>query len=290
MKRAGTAIILLSAVAAAGLWIQPAPRPPAPEPAPAAWTLDPRDAPHLLEQFIDRHERAANVEAESRFDREKKSGITEARLLALALPETMEPLLERIAGDTARSARARDFAARILGFLPDADAALVRLAPRSAPARRELCRRDFRGAHLAIYLAAGDAEALSHWTDPQAIEALRRLAAVSDDGPWINERLGILLTLTWFLRVEEILGEACHEQNYLTPWALQLARSRALPGLASTLRHRIDTAISDEFQDDVLLALSDLGAELTKEEQARLEEFGYLGDPAARLAELLGHR
>lgn len=292
MKRTGAGILLLSGIAAAGFWILPEPprRGPEPEAPSPAWTLDPRDAPHLLEQFIDRHERAAGAEDGARFDREKRSGITEARLLALALPETMEPLLERVAGDTARSARARDFAARILGFLPQAEAALVRLAPRSAAARRELCRRDLRGDHLAIYITAGDADALSHWTDPGAVEALRRRAALSDDAARIQERLSILLTLTWFLRVEEILGEACHEQNYLTPWALQVARARALPDLASTLRHRIDTGISDDFRDDVLVVLSDLGAALTDAEQRRLQEFGYLGDPSARLAELLGRR
>jgi hypothetical protein len=289
MKRAGTAMILISALAAAGLWLTPdAPtRPGASAPTPA-WTLDPRDAPHLLERFIDRHEKPAGDGSGPRFEREQQWSVTEARLLALALPETVEPLLERIAGDPARSDRTRDFAARILGFLPDADAALVRLAPRSASARRELCARDFRGDHLSIYLAAGDAEALSHWTDPAAVSALKRLAALSDEGRRMEERTDILLTPGWAVRLSTILGDACHEQNYLTPWALQVARSRALPGLASTLRDRLDTAIVDDYRDDVLLALSELDGELTDDEQARLEAFGYLGDPAAHLARILG--
>jgi len=288
MKRAGTAMILISALAAAGLWLQPdAPsRSAAPAPPPA-WTLDPRDAPHLLEKLIDRHEKAGDGSG-PRFDRERASGVTAARLLTLALPETLEPLLERIAGDAARSERTRDFAARLLGFLPDAEAALVRLAPRSAAARRELCRRDFRGDHLAIYLAAGDAEALSHWTDPAALSAVKRLAALSDDGRRMAERVDLLRTPTWAVHLSAILGDACHEQNHLTPWALQVARSRALPGLASTLRDRLDTAIVDDYRDDVLLLLSDLDGDLTDAERARLEAFGYLGDPAARLAEILG--
>ena len=288
MKRAGTAMILISALAAAGLWLQPdAPtRSAAPAP-PATWTLDPRDAPHLFERFIEIHEKAGDGSG-PRFEREQRSGITAARLLALALPETMEPLLERIAGDPARSDRTRDFAARILGFLPDADAALVRLAPRSTSARRELCRRDVRGEHLSIYLAAGDADALSHWTDPAAVSAVKRLSALSDEGRRATERYDILFTLSWGVAVARILGDACDEQNYLTPWALQVARSRALPGLASTLRERLDTAIVDEYRDDVLVALSDLDGELADAERARLETFGYLGDPAAHLAAILG--
>jgi len=291
MKRAGTAMILISVLAAAGFWIQPGTPRPAPGPtAPVGWTLDPRDAPHLLEQFIDRHEKAAGDESGPRFDRERRTGLLHARLLSLALPETTEPLLERIAGDTARSARAREFAVWVLGCLPDADAALVRLAPRSAAARRELCGRDLRGDHLSIYLAAGDAEALSHWTDPAAVSAMKRLAALSDEGRRLAERHAMLLAPDWAPRLEEILSGSCHERNDLTPWALHVARSRALPGLASALRDRLDEAVSDDFRDDVLIALSEIDGPLTDAERERLEAFGYLGDPAARLAGFLGRR
>jgi hypothetical protein len=291
MRKAGTTLILISALAAVGVWFQPAPPSrPAETPSPPSRTLDPRDAPHLLERFMARHESAAGDASGSRFDREKRTGITEARLLALALPDAMVPLLERVAADPARPARNREFAIRILGFLPDAEAALVRLAPRSGPALRALCGRDLRGDHLPLYLASGDAEAISHWWDPAAAAAMRRLAATSDEGRRMSERHDLLRAPDWAQRLEDLLSDACHERSDLTLWALHVAQSRALPGLVSALRERLDAAAPDEFRDDVLIVLSERGGELTDDERSRLESFGYLGDPAARLGELLSLR
>jgi hypothetical protein len=291
MKRAGTAILLISGLAAAGLWLQPEapPRGPEPDPLPAP-ALDPRDAPHLLEQFMARHEKAAVDAAGPRFDLEMRTGITEARLLALALPEAMGPLLERVASDPVRPGRNREFAIRILGYLPDAEPALVRLASRSETALRTLCGRDLRGDHLSLYVAAGDAEALSHWIDPAAAAALKRLAALSDEARRMAERHDLLRAPDWALQLEDILVDPCHERSDLTLWALHVARSRALPGLASLLRDRLDSETPDDFRDDVLVALSDLEGELTEGERSRLESFGYLGDPAARLRKFLVRR
>lgn len=291
MKRAGTALILISALAAAGIWLRPEPPTRGPEEIPSPPTaLDPGDAPHLLERFMARHEKAADTGAAPRFDREKRTGITEARLLGLAAPEAVLPILERTAADPARPARNREFALRILELLPDGEASLLRLASGSAPALRALCRRDLRGTHLPAYLAAGDPEALSHWTDPEATSTVRRLAAVSDDARRMAERHDLLRAPDWALKLEELLVDPCHERNDLTLWALHVARSRALPGLSGLLRDRLDSEEPDDFRDDILVALSDLDGALTDAERSRLESFGYLGDPAARLAALLEPR
>ena len=291
MKRAGSTIILISLLAAAGLWLQPAPRPRAPEAEPPpARTLDPRDAAHLLERFLALHEKTAGDRSGARLDRERRTGVTEARLLALALPETVGPLLEQVAADAARPEVHREFAIRILGFLPDNGDALARLAPRSPSALRMLARRDPRGEHLPLYLASGDAEAISHWTDPAAVALMKKLAATSDDGRRMAERHDLLLSADWAQRLEELLRDPCHERGDLTLWALHAARARALPGLASTLRDRLDQAIPDPFRDDVLVALAELGGLLTDDELRRLESFGYVGDPAALLGEFLAIR
>jgi hypothetical protein len=237
-----------------------------------------------------RHEKAADDGAAPRFDREMRTGITEARLLGLAAPEKVLPLLERTAGDAARPARNREFAVRLLELLPDTDAVLVRLAPRSAAALRALCRRDLGGTHLRVYLEASDAEALSHWTDPEATSSVKRLAAVSDEARSMAERHEILRAPDWAQKLEELLVDSCQERSDLTLWALHVARSRALPGLPALLRDRLDAGEPDDFRDDILLALSDLGGALTDAERSRLESFGYLGDPAARLAALLERR
>lgn len=290
MRKAGTTILLISLLSAAAIWMQPDRAPKTVEPPPAPRGLDPRDARHLLERFMAQDERADPPEAGLRFDRERRTGVTEARLLALAMPDTVRALLERSAADPARSPRSRDFAVRILAFLPGADEVLVRLAPSLPAALRELCRRDPRGDHLPVYLAAGDAEALSHWTDPRAVVMLKRLAAFDDGARRLVERHELLRSADWAPRLEALLVTACHERPDLTPWALHAARSRALPGLASLLRERLDEDVPDEFRDDVLLAVSDLGGALTDSERARLEFFGYLGDPEARLLALLGRR
>jgi hypothetical protein len=290
MKRAGTALILISLLGAAAYWFQPAPPASVPEEAAPTTQLDPTDAPHLLERFIIRHEKAADDDGAPRFDREKRTGITEARLLGLAAPKAVLPLLERTAADPARPARSREFAIRILELLPDADDSLLRLAPASSSALRALCRRDLHGTHLAVYLTAADAEALSHWTDPEATSAVKRLAAVSDEARRMAERHDLLRAPDWAQKLEEILVDPCHERRDLTLWALHVARSRALPGLAAALRDRLDAEAPDDVRDDILVALSELGGALTDDERSRLESFGYLGDPAARLAALLEHR
>jgi hypothetical protein len=291
MKQVGTALLLISVLAAVAFWIQPDPPALAPElPSPATRTLDPRDAPHLLEQFMAWQEKATPDEPGPRFDREKRTGVTEARLLGLALPATMGPLLERVAADPARPPSNREFAIRILGFLPESDEALARLAPESRTALRALCDRDRRGDHLPIYLAAGDAEAISRWTDPEAVSTMKKLAALSEEGRRMAERHDLLSSSDWAQQLEGILSEPCHERNGLTLWALRVARSRALPGLASLLRDRLDSGVPDDFRDDVLVVLSELDGPLTDAERLRLESFGYLGDPAARLLELLAPR
>jgi hypothetical protein len=118
------------------------------------------------------------------------------------------------------------------------------------------------------------------------MSSLQRLAALSDDGRRMAERHSLLRAPDWAQRLEEILIDPCHERSDLTPWALHVAQSRALPGLVDALRDRLDAAMPDDFRDDVLLALSELGGELTDDERSRLESFGYLRDPAARLVEL----
>jgi len=291
MKQVGTALLLISVLAAVAYLIQPEPPARAPDlPSPATRALDPRDAPHLLEQFMARHEKATPDEPGPRFDREKRAGLTEARLLGLAMPETMAPLLERVAADPARPPRNREFAIRILGFLPGSDAALARLAPSSPLALRTLCDRDRRGDHLSIYLAAGDAEAISRWTDPEAVEKMKKLAALSEEGRRMAERHELLSSSGWAQQLEGILSDPCHERNTLTLWALRVGQSRALPGLASLLRDRLDADVPDDFRDDVLVALAELEGPLNDDERLRLESFGYLGDPAARLLELLAPR
>lgn len=287
MRRLGTGVILISALVAIAVWLQPdKPAPIAAPRPPTSRALDPKDVPHLLERFIARHAKAPD------------RGVFEARLLALALPDAVGPLLDRIASDPARTPGDRRFAIRILRSVPQAEETLERLALRldrdvSGAALESLCRRDLRGAHLQIYLAGCGAgipeafDAISHWADPGTIAFMKKPAVESDAARRVMGRYEILLAADWAQRIEEILREPCHERNALASWALHVARSRALPGLAGALRERLDSGDPDPFRDDAMIALSELGGQLTDDERARLEQAGYLGDPGARLAELL---
>jgi hypothetical protein len=96
-----------------------------------------------------------------------------------------------------------------------------------------------------------------------------------------------------------------------TPWALAVSRRRNDTSVLPLLRERLDLgetyagssleidsaplkatehgyahSTQDDYYDDVLLTYYALGGKLNKLETTRLTNYGYLGDPKTRLAEL----
>lgn len=283
MRRAGAGLILICALAALALWLRPDPPPPAGAPPPPPRGLEARDASPLLERFLARHAKSPG------------EGVREARLLVRALPEATRPLLDRIASDPSRPAEDRRFAIRTLRFAPRAEEALERLALRldretSGAAIEALCSLDLRGDHLQVYVAGCAAglpeafDAISHWADAGTIAVVRKYPDAGRDAARRHE---ILLSSAWVQQIEAILREPGHA---LARWALHVARLRALPGLAGLLRERLDSSGPDPFRDEMRAALFEMGGKMTDAERDFLEKAGYLGDPAARLADVLAGR
>ena len=142
------------------------------------------------------------------------------------------------------------------------------------------------------------------------------------DAKYALARHELLLASDWQAKLHEALSNVEFRNGNETRWALQAGRIRGLPSMADSLRRRLDDnvrdakeyyaekagraagahferdfltqgtveGIADLYHDDLLVALSELGAPLSDLEKKRLRRFGYACDPGERLAELLAEK
>lgn len=250
------------------------------------------DAPRLLESLMVRHRDADRHEydlSKGRFCRELNLGMTEGRLLALALPEVVEPLLTGIAGDTSRDAQDRLFALRLLGVLSrsgrkGAESTLMRFAysedrDLAGTSITELHQQDFHGSYRDVYFRGCKSgviesfDALSRWADPENVALMKKLTLLDretsrlpDCARRVLDSYAILQASDWQSRLSTILKDTSGLDGSQTLWALGVAQARQMPELHAALRQRLD--------DDFLRAQSEL--ESTSKRLAR--KLGILND------------
>ncbi len=260
-----------------------------------------------------------------RFVNESDSGTTGFRLFVLGYPDLAEAWALQAAENPVSPGWERSRALHALGILAEAglgsaESTLARLGRHSTGYFRSvavwwLSRADRSGAHRTLYrdlAREGDwaaAEALSHWPDPEAVGILQGILA----GPpgivqgYAQEslvRLRALESVDWHrLARDAILSEPGLAGSRFA-WALRVAQERQAPWLPSTLGLRLDAArpstllrripphlgVTDGGFDDALLALAEIGGNLSAQERRYLRHYGYGGDPRERLAEILAER
>lgn len=326
-------------------------RPDPPAVAPGRASVDDAEIEPLLKSFLEAYRKAAREPGhapQTRFGYEEALHLREGRLLARAYPDRVEPLLFGIASDLSRPLGDRQYATRLLGELARegvarAEASLVQLARAVDDDTRNaavgvLFPADREGLHRELYREGfekglGNAvHAVSLWPDPPAVARMRALAAdpeadLRGSARMVLDFYDVLLADDAPARLERLIAVVDGDVEWWTPWALEAAAVRRLPGLKDALRKRLDEnerlararfresypglppdlaarppfeevypkgdgghAIFDPCHDQVLLAYLRAGGEPTELERRRLRHHGYLVDPRERLAEILNER
>jgi hypothetical protein len=261
-----------------------------------------------------------------RFANETLSGRTALRLFALGYPEIAESWAQHAAEDPTTPVWERGRAVRMLGYLAEAgvgasESVLVRLCRDvdqeiHLEAEHVLAIADRTGHHRALYrkLARdGDAsasEALSYWPDVEAISILR------NQPPWVYSyehgslidpkpalaRLRAFEDGTWSELARTAILEELSPARVHFLWAIRVGLERRPGWFETSLRARMRKEyatgrfgflkdhlayVDSSVVDDLLLALFDIGSELTADERNYLRAYGYLGDPRERLMDYL---
>ncbi|HVE43418.1 MAG TPA: hypothetical protein VNM14_26305 [Planctomycetota bacterium] len=200
----------------------------------------------------------------------------------------------------------------------DTESILLRLCRDTDPeirllAEDVLVQGDPAGIHRKLYrelARAGDCpamEALSFWPDPEAMAILEtkpgwdyhRFEGRPADPKTALVRLRAFADGTWEEMAENaLLGEWWPHFK----WAIRVGLERRPAWFGRVLRELMKkeyasgrfgflddgTAYLDGVVvDELLLALSEIGWPLTREEQNYLRAYGYLGDPRERLEDVL---
>jgi hypothetical protein len=216
----------------------------------------------------------------NRFAAEEELGLRGGRLLALAYPDRMLPLLLDLAGDPNRDRWDRLYAVHLLGSLARervaaAESGLVRLAHQHSGVDgldskalflaneiiAQLAAADQKMSHYALYsqkCSAGFGSAfyaLSTRADPANVSFMQSLLAKSEaeeDVSLTHRAAGRVLKDYALLQSPEadgILNEcigSLHSERYdLTAWAVTAARARQSPALPGLLRRRLDESFAE---------------------------------------------
>ncbi len=164
-----------------------------------------------------------------------------------------------------------------------------------------------------------------YWEDAQTKQVLEQIVAKSHkpDSPDYRakealHRMSILESKDRATRLEKILtrtpdpGEDLEDVLDRQRWALRVAQLNPTENTVETLRKRLELgeatagafhfensealgpthpgyvdATRDEYYDEALLTYQALGGKLNEHQTRRLTHYGYLGDPGARLKDLL---
>lgn len=297
---------------------------------------------------LDRHRRVKDPppSAAGRFSMETALHLLEARLLAMAYPDLMESACITLLSDPSTDSADVEFAFWALSTLASqgrsqTDAFLHRLAvgnnsERAGVAIDLLSWNDVRGTCRSLYTQGCRAgieeafQALARYPDGETGPLMREI--LQGGGP-VPLTAGIRLLAKNVLEKQSILTGPDRDARLITllqsgnanevRWAIAAGRSVALPGIAETLREKLDrlesecrsrfddlqgrlppgtswAGFDDQFShspkmpgmsdlhfDFLLTTLSDLGGALTPLESRRLTHFGWIGDPRVRLNEVL---
>lgn len=289
---------------------------------------------------------ASSGEKRSRFGREVYFRLREGRLLALAYPSSVREHALQISRDPTKGYHDRQYACFVLLVLAEngdkaAEAELYRLAASGDMAEAnlafsKLASIDSSGSYRTLYwqkCREGSLEALrcvARWGDPGTVDLMNRVISANPGPEYPGsglrlqaqenlQKLAVIMAPEGDSKILAILETPSHQQWLWAPWALEMARTRNLQGLAESLRKRLDvsenearvfharrgeagdlppfetefvsnedpSSFRDRYLDDVLVVQALIAGPLTGLEKSRLRTFGYACDPKQRLAEVL---
>jgi hypothetical protein len=232
--------------------------------------LEAGEVPRILERLFAKHKSADKDSYTApipRFAREKALSLREGRLLALAFPDTMAPLLNATLTDPSKDPLDRYYAIQLLGVLAASgnraaetfldQAAHDRDTEISGLAVKQLYPMDQQGAYRTLYLDKCGAEdtygfdALAYWADSGNAALMKRYMAEDRETslrPVLAEKVvkcyGILFSNDWSMKLESILKNPDADDFSLTPWAIQMAKRRSLTSFQGALRERLQKGMT----------------------------------------------